>query len=65
MEPQELIMIKAGAISGTVINALVKCVTLALELGRSLGSAIRRSKDKKKCKVQLAKANYLSYLKVM
>ena len=36
--------------SGTIINALVRSVTLALELGRSLGSAIRRAKEKKKCK---------------
>lgn len=49
MEVEELIMIKAGSVSGTIINAIVRSVTLALELGRSLGSAIRRTKEKKKC----------------
>ena len=50
MEINELKKIKGGAISGTIINAIVRSVTLALELGRSLGSALRRLKDKNKCK---------------
>ena len=50
MEVEELITIKAGSVSGTIINAVVRSVTLALEIGRSLGSAIRRAKEKKKCK---------------
>ena len=50
MEINELKEIKGGAISGTIINAIVRSVTLALELGRSLGSALRRLKDKNKCK---------------
>lgn len=49
MEVEELIIIKAGSVSGTIINAIVRSVTLALEIGRSLGSAIRRAKEKKKC----------------
>lgn len=49
MEVEELVMIKAGSVSGTIINAMVRSVKLALELGRSLGSAIRRAKEKKKC----------------
>jgi hypothetical protein len=46
----ELIAIKGGTgFSGTVISAIVRAFTLALELGRSLGTAIRRSKTKKYC----------------
>lgn len=49
MSNEELIEIKAGASTTTIVNAIVRVVNFALELGRSLGSAIRRSKDKKKC----------------
>ncbi len=45
----ELIAIKGGGLSGTVISAIVRAFTLALELGRSLGTAIRRSKTKNYC----------------
>ena len=52
MKKEELINIKAGGtISGTIINALVRGVTFALELGRSLGTAIRRAKNKTICPV--------------
>lgn len=49
MEEIELLSVRGGAISGTLINAAIKALSLALELGRSLGSAIRRSRDKTKC----------------
>lgn len=46
----ELITIKGGAVSvGTIINSIVKAFNLALELGKSLGSSIRRKKDGRKC----------------
>lgn len=50
MEETELKLIYGGAsISGAVINALVKSISLALELGRSLGTAIRRLTTGSKC----------------
>lgn len=39
---QELLSITGGAISGTLINAFVRGINSILELGRSLGTAIRR-----------------------
>ena len=45
IKEEELKEIKGGAVSvGTIINAVVKAISLALELGRGLGSAIRRKK---------------------
>lgn len=52
MRREELIEIKGGAsISGTVINALVKGLSVIVDLGRSLGSAIRRYKVKEYCAI--------------
>lgn len=51
MEREELINIYGGAsvLKSAVINAAVKGLTLVLELGRSLGSAIRRAINRKSC----------------
>ena len=50
IKEEELKEIKGGAVSvGTIINAVVKAISLALELGRGLGSVIRRKKDGRKC----------------
>lgn len=50
MNREELLVIKGGAsISGTIINALVKGLSVVLELGRSLGTAIRRYQKKDYC----------------
>ncbi len=38
-------------ISGTLINALSRAVTTLLDLGRSLGTSIRRIARKKICQV--------------
>ena len=50
MPKEELINVKGGSVSGTIINGIIRAFTTALELGRSLGSALRRSKDKAMCK---------------
>ncbi len=42
LEKKELCLIYGGSISGTLINAIVKGINSLLELGRSVGSAIRR-----------------------
>lgn len=51
MNKQELINVKGGAftINSTSLNALARIGTLILEMGRSLGSALRRSISKNYC----------------
>lgn len=50
MNREELILVVGGAsISGTVLNAVVRAVNAALEVGRSLGTAIRRIKTGQYC----------------
>lgn len=51
LDKKELIEIYGGAssISGTMINAFVKAIDILLEVGRSLGSAIRRVGDGRSC----------------
>ncbi len=50
MDNNELIEIKGGSgLSGNIISAIVRAFSLALELGRSLGTALRRSKTKNYC----------------
>lgn len=50
LNKNELIKINGGgSISGTVINALVRGINSLLELGRSLGSAIRRAQSGNIC----------------
>lgn len=48
---EELYDIKGGAISGTLINAFVRGINAILDLGRSLGNAIRRISSNKICKL--------------
>ncbi len=50
IDENELFEIKGGATSGaSIINSIIKVVTTALELGRTIGTAIRRKLDKKTC----------------
>lgn len=43
LDNQELLSINGGlTISGTLINSLVKGISVILDLGRALGTAIRR-----------------------
>lgn len=48
---KELIMIVGGSssLSGTFINSISKLITTLLDLGRSIGSAIRYARSKKIC----------------
>ncbi len=53
LEKDELLEINGGAsISATLINALSRAVSLITDLGRSLGSAIRRTMSGAYCKVK-------------
>ncbi|MCI9434199.1 MAG: hypothetical protein HFI86_02825 [Bacilli bacterium] len=42
LQKMELLNINGGGISGTMINAFSKALNSLLDLGRSLGTAIRR-----------------------
>ena len=46
---KQLKAINGGSISATLINAIVKGFELIIELGRSLGSSIRRVTSGKSC----------------
>jgi len=46
----ELIKIYGGeVISATLLNAVTKCIDALLEVGRSIGSALRRIQSKNIC----------------
>lgn len=47
---KELLEISGGGISGAVITAFIKGINTILELGRSLGTAIRRMYTGNLCK---------------
>ena len=49
-EDQELLAISGGInISGTIINAIVAGAKIILEIGRSFGSALRRTTSNDLC----------------
>lgn len=45
----ELLEIKGGAVSATLINAIVKGIELLMNLGKMLGSTIRRATSNNPC----------------
>ncbi len=49
LNKQELLKISGGAISGSLINAFIRGISTILDLGRSLGTAIRRIQTKQFC----------------
>ena len=49
MSDIELLNINGGAISGTLINAVAKLIGAFLEIGRTIGTAIRMARSKTKC----------------
>jgi len=51
IKENDIYFIEGGlSISGTLINSLTGGIKIILELGRSLGSAIRRGSNGKMCK---------------
>lgn len=48
---EELLSIRGGALSGTLINAFVRGIEALLDLGRSLGNAIRRIGSNSICRL--------------
>ena len=51
MENSELILIKGGAFSANLLSNIVKAATTLYELGRALGTIIRRAKSRSYCKI--------------
>ena len=45
----ELLKITGGSLSSTLINSVVKGISLLIDLGQSLGSTIRRISANKVC----------------
>ncbi len=48
---EELLMIKGGSITGALIDSVTKMMEKIYDLGRSLGSSIRRLVSGKTCKI--------------
>jgi Ni,Fe-hydrogenase maturation factor len=52
LDKQELLIINGGAISGTLINSIIRGVGVIVDLGRSFGTALRRIFEKKICLIK-------------
>lgn len=48
---EELMEVKGGGLSGAIIEAMVTMMNAIFDLGRSLGSSIKRVVSKKYCKM--------------
>lgn len=48
---EELMEIKGGSVTGALVSALVTLMNSIFDLGRSLGSSIKRVVSKKYCKM--------------
>ncbi len=48
---EELLEVQGGAISAAIVTALLKGVGIIVDLGRNLGSAIRRLTSKNVCPI--------------
>ncbi len=46
---KQLVNISGGSLSGTIINAFVSGIKTVIDVGRSLGTALRRIKEDKMC----------------
>lgn len=51
LDDYDLLVIRGGSISGTLINAFARAINTLLDLGRSLGNAIRRISCNSICKL--------------
>lgn len=52
LEKEELLDIQGGGLTGTLITALLKGVGTVFDLGRSLGSSLRRIIGKNVCPIK-------------
>ena len=51
LKNEELITVRGGGITATLLNSLSRLVETLLNLGQLVGSSIRRSFSKKVCKL--------------
>jgi len=51
LDKQQLLNINGGAISATFINAIARGISTLVDLGRNLGSAVRRLYSGRLCKI--------------
>ncbi len=51
LDDYDLLVIRGGSISGTLINAFARGINTLLNLGRALGNAIRRISCNAICKL--------------
>lgn len=49
LNKNELVLIEGGSISGTLISSISKGINTILDMGRSLGNALRRIGSKSIC----------------
>ena len=49
LNKQELLKIQGGAVSASLINAIARGISVFLDLGRTIGSAIRRAASGETC----------------
>ncbi len=63
LKKEELISIVGGSITTQMINSFVKLVSTLLDLGRTMGSALRYATSKEKMQLKkrnLGKSSFLS-----
>jgi hypothetical protein len=48
----ELLLIDGGAISGTLLSSVIRGINLITEIGRAIGTAIRRFAEKNLCSLK-------------
>lgn len=46
---EELLLVEGGKTSAALLNSILRGASLILELGRSLGTAVRRITSRKSC----------------
>lgn len=52
LKSEELLNVKGGAnFSAALLNSLSRIVTVIFELGKSIGTSLRRVKEKNYCKI--------------
>ena len=51
LSKEELYSIKGGSVSAALLNAISRIISTLYNLGQSVGSALRRARDKNYCKI--------------
>lgn len=52
LRKEEMLDIKGGGITSTIINAATRLISQVLDLGKTVGSAIRRISTGKLCRIR-------------